>query len=58
MTDKKTEEELERVLCIWYSVTFKDQTKVLLDLGSEVNAMSQAFAQQLGLKICKTNVAA
>ncbi len=43
MTDKKMEEELERVPCIWYPVTFKDQTKTLLDSGSEVNAMSQAF---------------
>ncbi len=57
MTDKKTE-ELERVLCIRYPVTFKDQTEALLDSGSEVNAMSQAFAQQLGLKIHKTNVGA
>ncbi len=59
-TDKKTEKELERVLCIWYSVTYKDQdqTETLLDSGSEVNAMSQAFAQQLGLKIRKTNVGA
>ena len=44
MTDKKTEEELERVFCIWYLVTFKDQTKVLQDLESKVNVMSQAFA--------------
>ncbi len=43
MTDKKTE-ELERVPCIRYPVTFKDQTKALLDSGSEVNAISQAFA--------------
>ncbi len=28
----------------------------MLDSGSEVNAISQAFAQQLGLKIRKTNV--
>ncbi len=56
MTDKKMEEELEQVSCIWYPVTFKDRTEALLDSGSEVNAMSQAFAQQLGLKICKTNV--
>ncbi len=58
MTDKKTEEELERVPCIWYPVTFKDQTKALLDLRSKVNAISQAFAQQLGLKFRKTNVIA
>ncbi len=58
MTDKKTEEELERVPCIQYPVTFKDQTEILLDSGSKVNAMSHTFAQQLGLKICKTNVGA
>ncbi len=58
MTDKKTEEELERVPCIRYPVTFKDQTKALLDSGSEVNAISQAFAHQLGLKTRKTNVGA
>ncbi len=57
MTDKKTE-ELERVPCIRYPVTFKDQTNALLDSGIERNAMSQAFAQQLGLKIRKTNVGA
>ncbi len=58
MTDKKTEEELERVLCIWYPITFKNQTEALLDSKSKVNVMSQAFAHQLGLKICKTNVKA
>ncbi len=30
----------------------------MLDSRSEVNAISQAFVQQLGLKICKTNVKA
>ncbi len=55
---EKTEEELKQVPCIWYSVTFKNQTEALLNLESEVNAMSQAFAQQLDLKICKTNVRA
>ncbi len=58
MTDKKTEEQ-ERVPCIWYPVTFKkDQIEALLDSRSEVNAMSQAFTQQLGLKIRKTNIGA
>ncbi len=56
MTEKT--EELERVPCIWYLITFKDQTEALLDSGSEVNAMSQAFVQQLGFKICKTNIGA
>ncbi len=58
MIDKKTEERLERVPCIQYPITFRDQIETLLDLGSEVNAMSQAFVQQLDLKICKTNVRA
>ncbi len=45
-TDKKTEEQLERVPCIRYPVTFKDQDQIeaLLDSRSKVNAMSQAFA--------------
>ncbi len=58
MTDKKMVEELEWIPCIWYPVTFKDQTEALLDSESEVNIISQAFAHQLGLKICKTNVGA
>ncbi len=58
MIDKKTEEEMKWVLCIWYPVIFINQTEALLDSGSKVNTMSQAFAQQLGLKFCKTNVGA
>ncbi len=57
MTDKKME-ELEQVPCIRYPVIFKDQTEALFNSRSEVNAMSQVFAQQLGLKIRKTNVRA
>ncbi len=55
---EKTEEELERVSCIWYPITFKDQTEILLNSESEVNAMSQAFAHQLGFKIRKINIGA
>ncbi len=55
---EKTEEKLEWVSCIWYPVTFKDQTKALQDLRSKINAMSQAFAHRLGLKIWKTNIRA
>ena len=59
MTDKKTEEEaLEQVPYIWYLVTFKDQTKALLDFENKVNVMNSAFTSQLGLKIQKTNVGA
>ncbi len=36
----KKKEELEQVPYIWYFMTFKDQTKVLPDLESEVNVMS------------------
>ena len=44
ITDKKTEEEgLEWLFSIWYPVTFKDQTKALLDFQSKVNAMNLAF---------------
>ena len=40
------------------SVTFKDQTEVLLELRSEVNPMNLAVASYLNLKIWKTNVGA
>ena len=53
MTEKKSgqKEELEQISCIWYPVTFKDQTEALLDSKSKLNAINQAFAFQLGLKI-------
>ena len=50
------EEKLEQIPCIWYSVTFKKRTEVLLELGNEANIVSQAFAFQLGFKIQKTNI--
>ena len=58
MIKKKTEEDLKQIPCIWYPVIFKNQTEALLDSTTKVNAMSQAFIQQLSLKICKTNVRA
>lgn len=54
----KNEEKLEQIPCIWYFVIFKEQKETLLNSKSEVNAMSQAFAFQLSLKIQKTNVRA
>ena len=53
ITKKKTEEKekLEKVSYIWYSVISKDQTEALLDLESKINAISQTFTFQLGLKI-------
>ena len=41
---EKTEELLEWISCIWYPITFKAQTKALLDLRNKVNIMSQTFA--------------
>ncbi len=59
MTEKTEEmKELEWIPCIWYPVTFKDQTEALLDSEREINVISQVFAHQLGLKIWKTNVGA
>ena len=56
ITDKKIEKKLEWVSCIWYFVTFKNQTETLLDSRREVNVMSQTFTFQIGLKIQKANV--
>ena len=53
------EEVVVRVYCIYYPVQFQEeQVKALLDSSSEVNAMSPAYAERLGLKIWKTNVGA
>ena len=55
------EEALERVPYIRYSVQFKkDKTPVqaLINSGSEVNAIHQSFAKQLGLSIQPTDVGA
>ncbi len=60
LIDKKEEEKLEYIFCILYLMTFEDQveTKILFNLRSKVNIISQAFALQLGLKIQKTNIKA
>ena len=56
------EEVVVRVPCIHYPVRFQEgqqqQVRALLDSGSEVNAMSPAYAKRLGLKTRKTNVRA
>ena len=58
MTGKKTEEELEQVPCIWFSVNFEDQTETLLNSESKVNAINLVFTSQPGFRIWKTNIAA
>ena len=50
---------LEKVPCICYSIQFhKDKSKdvlALLNSGSKVNAMTQAYAAHLSLKVRVTN---
>ena len=64
VTDGGEEVVLERVPCIHYPVRFQEdseqqqQVRALLNSGSEVNAMSPAYAKKLGLKTRKTNVGA
>ena len=41
---QKNEEELERIPCIWYPITFKDLIEALLDSKNKVNVINQAFA--------------
>ena len=61
VTDGDEEVVLERVPCIYYPARFQgdqEQVRALLDSGSEVNAMSPAYAEKLGLKTRKTYVGA
>ena len=53
---------LDRVPCIRYPVQFqKDKSKdvlALLNSGSKINAITPAYAAQLGLKMQRTNIGA
>ena len=52
---------LKKVPCIHYPLGFwKDTVEVraLIDLGSELNAISPAYTSKLGLKVCHTDVGA
>ena len=52
---------LERVPCTYYPLRFCKGTagvRVLIDSGSEVNAMSPVYTSKLGLKVHHTNVEA
>ena len=45
--------------CKYYPVQFQEeQIRVLLDIGSEINAMNFEFTQKLGRKVQKINVGA
>ena len=52
---------LKRVPCIYYLVWFQEsqeQIRALLDSGNEINTMSPAYIERLGLKTRKTNIRA
>ena len=55
-------EALQRVSCISYPVQFEGsqagEIRALIDSGSEVNAMTPAFAAKLGFSTQPTNVGA
>lgn len=61
MNWKCKEANLERVPCIQYPVQFRkdqDDTKALIDSGSEINALHPAYAAKRGLSVRKTDVEA
>ena len=69
MTDGSEEVVLKRIPCIYYPVRFQEdkrqegqegqqQVSAFLNSGSEVNAMSPAYVERLGLKTRKTNIGA
>ena len=50
---------LNRVPCIHYPIRFKkNEVRALIDLGSEINAMTPEYAPKLGLKIHASDVGA
>lgn len=54
---KKDDLVLEKVSCIYYPVWFKkDKVKALINFGSEINTIIQAYILKLNLKIRSTNV--
>ena len=61
MTETNKEVTLEWVPSINYPLYFRKDTagvRALVDLGSEVNAMTPAYAAKLGLKVRKTDIGA
>ena len=60
-TSKEDDMTLKRVPCVHYPLRFQKDTAdigALIDSGSEVNAITPAYASKLGLRICHTNVEA
>ena len=56
------EEDLKHVSCIYYLVQFKSinktQVQTLIDLGSEINAITPAYVSKLDLRVHHTNIEA
>ena len=58
-TSKEDDVPLQRVLCVHYPIWFKKkEVQALINSGSEVNAMTPAYASKLGLQIHRTNIGA
>lgn len=56
-TSKENNMALRRVLYIYYLVQFKKkEIQALIDIGSEVNAMTSAYTSTLGLQARHINV--
>ena len=62
MTASSEANTLQRVPCIHYPVQFQGdqagEVRALIDSGSEVNAMTPAFAARLGLSVRPTGIGA
>ena len=58
-TSKKDDVALQRVPCVYYPIWFKKkEVQALIDLGSEVNAITLAYILKLGLQFYCTNFGA
>ena len=60
-TSKEDDVTLERVPCVYYPLRFRKDTadvRALIDSGSEINAMTPAYASKLGLRVRHTDVGA
>ena len=61
VTETNKQVTLEWVLCIHYLLRFQKDTagiRALVDLGSEVNAITPAYVAKLGLEVRKTDIRA
>ena len=56
---KEDDVPLQRVPCVHYPIRFKKkEVQALIDSGSEVNAMTPAYASRLGLRVHRTDIGA